>query len=105
MTTTGLAASGSVVIPSASLIAIIDAALRMVNSTVGRLSARDLAHVLEALQNTNAMTSHAARRIISANHTDSAAAAFVSAAEQLDRDAKEVADLTVYFEAMTSEGK
>lgn len=105
MRTLDLAAPESVTIPTASLISIIDAALRMVNSTIGRLTARDVANVLEALQNTNAVASHTARRIISANPAGSGVAVIASAAKQLDRDAQEVAELTMYFEAMSSEGE
>lgn len=91
-------------IPTAALSSLIAAALRLINSSVVSLPVQDLVTVLPMLQHTNAVTSHTIRRLVFINPTAPGIAETLSAGQQVDRDVEDIADLSAYFEAMSTDG-
>lgn len=92
-------------VPSAVLVSLIVAALRMINSSIGSLPTKDLRTVLSQMQHTNSVVSHSIRRAAANDPAAPGVIECLSSLKRLERDAREVEELSMFLETMTAAGK
>lgn len=91
-------------VPSDALTSLIAASLRLVNSSILSLPVEDLRIVLRDLQHTNAITRHAVLRSICSSPEVGSESRTIST-YAFDRDAREIADLSVFLEQLSTDGE
>lgn len=92
-------------VPSFALVSVIVAALKLINFNIGSLPLNELRTIVLQLQATNAVVSHSIRGATSGNPTAHGSLEAMAALYRLERDAREVDDLSVFLECMSTEGR